>query len=358
MLLQSGAKVEARCPRRWSLAAAGGLLALAVLIAGVRPQTVAAPAPGAKDDKKEEPKKAEPRKEEARKAPKLFPDVDEMLKRLPPGLDPAVEQRLRRQMEEMQKRMDKAMQGLPGAGLPGAGGLPALPGGIWIGPGVGVGRIGRAGMNEARLGAQVEPPSATLVDQLDLPKDQGQVLREIVPNSAAAKSGLKSHDILLELAGKAVSSKTDEFVKQVAGLKANTPIDAVVLRKGRKETVKGLSLPEAKPAVRRRPGGLVPFPNVFPGLPGAGAGLPGGVSITTARNNNEFTTTRQDGNQRIVVKGEIVAGSPTIAQVTIAEDGQTNTYDSVDKVPQAHQKTVKDLANLNARGARRLRPAL
>jgi S1-C subfamily serine protease len=89
---------------------------------------------------------------------------------------------------------------------------------------------------------------------LDLPKNQGLVLEEIGPNSAAAKAGLKSHDILLELNGKPVSSKIEEFARQLADVKPATPVDAVVMRKGKKETVKGLTLPEVKQSERpRRP---------------------------------------------------------------------------------------------------------
>src|SRR5205823_13183685 len=50
----------------------------------------------------------------------------------------------------------------------------------------------------------------------------------------------------LELGGKSVSSDAQEFRKQLGEIKANSPVDAVVLRKGKKESVKGISLPEAK----------------------------------------------------------------------------------------------------------------
>jgi hypothetical protein len=98
------------------------------------------------------------------------------------------------------------------------------------------------------VGARLEPPSAVLVDQLDLPRGQGLVVRGLVPKSAAARAGLRLHDIVLELAGKAVPSTLEAFDKQVRALKPNTPVDVVLMRKGRKEKVKGLVLPAKEAA--------------------------------------------------------------------------------------------------------------
>ena len=71
------------------------------------------------------------------------------------------------------------------------------------------------------------------------------VVQDVMAESAAAKAGMKPHDILLEFNGQVVPSKIEEFLKQLDAIKANTPVDAVVLRKGKKETLKGISLPEA-----------------------------------------------------------------------------------------------------------------
>jgi hypothetical protein len=123
---------------------------------------------------------------------------------------------------------------------------PPMPGGF-PGGGMPFGPEPRTqSVQEARLGAQLSQPSATLVDQLDLPKGQGMVLEEVGPNSPVARAGMKTHDILLEVNGKPVPSKPEEFDKLLAGIEANKKVDAVVLRKGVKKTVKGLSLPEEK----------------------------------------------------------------------------------------------------------------
>ena len=108
-------------------------------------------------------------------------------------------------MMEMQRR-----QGGFGAGLPLA---PAFPNGL------------NGLSQDGRLGAVVEKPSETLVEQLDLPADQGLVVDEVAPDSAAAKAGVKPHDILLELDGKPVPSDANEFRKTLDGVKADKPVD-------------------------------------------------------------------------------------------------------------------------------------
>src|SRR5205807_6390072 len=83
MLLESPTRVERRCPRRWSWAAAGGLLALAVLLSGIGPGAAPAeeapaavkqankaanlrPVPVARADDRDPARKEEPKKEPAK----------------------------------------------------------------------------------------------------------------------------------------------------------------------------------------------------------------------------------------------------------------------------------------------------
>ena len=213
--------------------------------------------------------------------------------------------------------------------------------GVGFGDGFGVGLppgFPGASPQDVRLGVSVEKPGDTLAEQLELPKDQGLVIRDVTAESAAAKAGLKAHDILLELDGKAVSSDPAEFRKTVEGIKADTPVDAVVLRKGRKETVKGLSLPEAKAAAPGLPGfnpaapvlppgfpNLPLFPDGLPGVnvpavpPGAGAdnNAGNGVTTTTVRTNDQFTTRHKEGGVTIIVTGKMADGKATVDEVKV-----------------------------------------
>ena len=328
----------------WRVLTAGAL-ALAVLGAGI-----AVKARG--EDKKPAPKKEDAAKKEANP----LPDVDELMKKMGTGLDPNILKDLRQRMEESQKRMEKMLKELQNGG--GQGGLeafpamPLLPG--FGGPGV-IGRANRSpAVEEPRLGAQVRKPSQTLEDQLDLPKDQGMVVEEVGANSAAAKAGMKRHDILLELNGKPVPSKKEDFVKLLESIKAKTPVDAVVMRKGKKETLKGLALPEARAAApAERPAPFPAFPGgrlmapAFGGLGGFGA-LDGSTSIS--RTNDAFTVKNSTGDATITVKGKVEAGKPQVSEVTIKSNDKTKTYDNLDQVPAEYKERVKKLVQMGAKG--------
>jgi hypothetical protein len=351
MLLENRTPVEPRCPRRWSLAVACGLLSLAVLGAGVGLRAGAAPVP----PKKEEPKKEEPKKEAPdRPAPKADePDrpavpplpkgFDELLKKQLRGLDPEQLKDIERQMEVARREAEQALRALKDVQLRGG----------WAN----FDRFnGRGQHREPRLGAHVASPSATLVDQLGLPKGQGLVLEDVTANSAAEKAGLKAHDILLEVGGKAVPSNVDEFLKVLDGVKAKAPVDAVVLRKGKKETVKGLSLPEARAA--RRGGNFRFFPPgadvVVPGLPGGVGAVvaPGGrgVMTTTFRNNDRFTTRHQEGSLVITVTGKVSEGKAKVGEITVQDGGKSEKYTAVDKVPERYRDKVKNLVEMSEKG--------
>jgi hypothetical protein len=343
-----------RTSLQWRLLA--GVLALAVLGLGVR-ATVRGEGekPDTKKDtaKKDTPKTEDTKKDTAKKpkADDRRKDIDDLLERLGPGIDDKIMKEVRERMAEARKEMEKAMRQMQQqGGLPVIPPMPMMPGGAW-------GMMNRLGtMQETRLGAQLRKPSTTLTDQLDLPKGQGQVLEEVGANSAAAKAGLKQHDILLELAGKPVPSSTEEFTSMLKGVKPNTPVDAVVMRKGKKETIKGLSLPEAKAVAQGPPlfpglQGQLPRAVDLPGI-GAFAGLGGNTSIS--RVNDDFTVKHSLDDVKFTVTGKIDQGKAKVSEVKIEANGQSKTYDSVDKVPAEHKETVQKLVRMGEKGGVRL----
>jgi hypothetical protein len=97
-----------------------------------------------------------------------------------------------------------------------------------------------------RLGVRLDRPSAAMADQLNLGEDRGLVIVDVVDGSSAEKAGFKANDILVEFAGKSVSSNAGEFTRQIRELKSDEAVDAVVLRKGRKERIRGIKLAEAR----------------------------------------------------------------------------------------------------------------
>ena len=91
------------------------------------------------------------------------------------------------------------------------------------------------------------------------------------------------------------------------------PVDAVVLRKGKRETVKGLKLPEAK----EEPNPFRNFPRlqIFPGgnVPGA---FPGGArrqNLNMVRNaDGSFTTSSESNGVKLTVTGKMENGKASV----------------------------------------------
>jgi hypothetical protein len=373
MLLRSPGQVEKRPPRLWSLGVAAGLLSLAALVAGVgfRGDAVRADEPAkGQDVKRDAPKKEPAKKEEEEDAKKKkpakdgddveLPDIDALLKNLPAGLDPEAAKAMR---EAMKRQMDMLRKQFPN-GLPGVAFQPFGAAGQ-RGEGGFFNQFGQP--HEGRLGVMVKEPSEALADQLDLPKGQGVVIERVEPDSAAAKAGLKANDILLQLDGKTVSNNVAEVIKMIHGLKAKTPVEAVVMRKGKKETVKGISLPEAKVALER-PG----FPNAFaPAIPnppvigGGGFGGAGGfggfgafgaaagngVMTTVFRTGDRFTARHQEGNLVISVTGTVADGKATTKTIAVQDGNQHENYESMDKVPEQYRDKAKSLVEMGEKGA-------
>jgi hypothetical protein len=104
----------------------------------------------------------------------------------------------------------------------------------------------RANLSE-RLGVRIEKPSEDTLQQLGLAESDGIVLEDVRVGSVAEVAGLKIGDILLTLDGQNVPSDPEQFHFQLDNLKTNDPFDAVLLRDGRMETIKGIVLPEASP---------------------------------------------------------------------------------------------------------------
>jgi membrane-associated protease RseP (regulator of RpoE activity) len=321
---------------------------------------------------------------------------------------------LRRHMEQMLKDLDKqlqgqgvpkealeelrkAMEGLKGQGMliPNVPNVPNMPNvvipnipNMRVIPNVAMPgnpfAAGREPNAASRLGARVERPTAALVEQLDLPKDSGIVVTDVIPDSAAAKAGLKANDIVLEIGGQPARSEPREFIQQVGELKANSSLSVVVLRKGRKETLKGLSLPEARseapaaepapflrvqPNIQIQPGELRLNPNIQiqPGqmrinpraFQGAGGefriqpnlqfdnlpAIPGGrgTSMSTTVRDGAFTTEYRDGSLKVTLKGQIEDGKARPSSIVIDDDGQKSEASSLDKVPAKHKELVEKL---------------
>jgi hypothetical protein len=301
----------------------GGCLALLLIL----------PAPVSAQDKQD---KKEP--------PPGFPDLEKLL---PPGTIDAEQMKqlkkmLEGQQEMLRKLMDDLQKQIPG-GFPGG-----FPGGMPGGPGL----MPFAAVEQPnRLGASLEKPSRVLVEQLDLPEKQGIVLKDVKADSAAGKAGLKTNDILLELAGKPVPSNVEDFVKQLNGIKKDEAVDAVVLRKGKREAVKGLKLGDVPAPVNNNPfGNLQPLQLKLGQLaPMPGGGVAKNMN-TTHGPGGAFTTKYKEGNVQITVTGKVADGKATVAGIEIRDGDQINSYKSVEEVPEEFREDARVLIRNAERG--------
>jgi membrane-associated protease RseP (regulator of RpoE activity) len=305
----------------------------------------AAPAPKADQPRKDDVPRQESAKEPAPKPAepgRASPDefegaLQEMLRR---GMPAEHAQAMLRQMRQSMDMARQMTRGMPGR----------FP---FFGPPA-----------EGRLGVVASKPGATLVEQLDLPEGQGLVVEEVQPDSAAARAGVKPHDILLELNGKPVPDSVPELAKQLDDIQAEKPVEAVVLRKGKRETIKGLSLPEAKAAGPAFPGlGMTPL--AVPVMPPAGAfhAMPAGplpfagangVLMTTFRTGDRFTTRHQEGSLILTVTGTVADGKAKVREIQVQDGAVSHTYASADKVPEAYRDKVKNLLEMSEKSATRV----
>lgn len=289
----------------------------------------------------EQPRRTPP--EDAPKAkprePGNAPEIEafkRLLENLPAGVDgDAIRQQIERAMKDLEqarKQMEQLRRFRPD-------GFP---------PSLLSGRLGKRG--DGRLGVVIDKPTEALADQLDLPKGQGLVIGQVQPDSAAAKAGLKPNDILLELNGKPVPDDASKFVQQLDEIKANTPVDAMVLRKGKKEIVKGVTLPERKPSPPGFSNVAVPMiPNIqFPNVP-FGAGNQ--VMTTTFRMNDRFTTRYQEGTLVITVTGSVADGKAKVGEIQVQDGGRTDKYDSLDKVPPSYRDKARNLIEMSEKSS-------
>ena len=184
------------------------------------------------------------------------------------------------------------------------------------------------------------------------------VLEEVTENSAAAKAGLKVHDVLLELDGKAVSNSAVEFARLLEQVKEDVAVNAVVLRRGKNETIKGLKLPAAGaapafgPADFRPPPQMPPVPFAMPAAPAFGGLPPGqpfgppgrtGVLTTTFRDNDRFVTRHQEGSLIVTVIGKAGDGKTAVQQIHVQDGPTRGQYATIDKVPELYRLKVKGL---------------
>lgn len=214
---------------------------------------------------------------------------------------------------------------------------------------------GQRSMMMARLGVVVEVVPESVWSQLNWEAPMGLLVAQVVPESAAAKAGLKKHDILLKIDGQDVESKLEAFPKLIQSLPAKKPMDIVVLRKGKKTVIANVELGEMTapsamtPWIKTRPPVMTSPVVHMPPQKGI-ITTPGKKGSTThtflITNDGQFKAIWQEGDLTIVVSGVSDDEKAKATSIQIKEGSSSKTYKSLDEVDESHRDKVKKLIDM------------
>ena len=164
------------------------------------------------------------------------------------------------------------------------------------------------------LGGELPPE---LRAHLEIPADQGLLVRQVVPDSPAAKAGLENFDILLRADETDLHDMADlvEIVKSAGDQSAQITLE--VLRHGKRETV--YITPEARPErIATMP---TQEPQAIPGFGGQAGGIPDDVlrffEQRGGREGGPFAFRMQGPGQLMPHRGEGLGGMPSGISVSI-----------------------------------------
>jgi len=216
-------------------------------------------------------------------------------------------------------------------------------------------------------GMQLKKVGADQQEKLGLPENEGLVVAAVAANSVAGKAGLKANDVLVKINNNAVSSDATAFAKLVKEQNAAEPMDLVVLRDGKEETIKNATMPavvQMPSTVRQIPAfgnmqlqrlplaipgarfnGRLPFEN---GLLGKAQNMNvemmiNGAKVSKRQNGDDFSGSYVKDELRITVAGKLENGVAKTSEISIQEGKDTKKYNTVNDVPVQHRPMVQQL---------------
>lgn len=97
--------------------------------------------------------------------------------------------------------------------------------------------IKHGGVTRGRLGIIIQDLSKELAESFDIDQRNGILVAQVVEGSPAEQAGLKQGDVITQLNGDKVD-KVAKFRNQIAMTRPGTEVDLLVLRDGKKKTIK------------------------------------------------------------------------------------------------------------------------
>jgi hypothetical protein len=194
----------------------------------------------------------------------------------------------------------------------------------------------------ARLGVQLTRVPEAVLEQIDLPAGEGLLVAGVLPDSAAAKAGVKKNDVLVRFNSQPVPADEGKFAELVAKA-GGTKAELVVLRKGKRQTIE-VDLSAARPAEPKRTTEVRPFDGKRYRIevPEAKDGVKFN-RVQAQVNNDTFTINASADDLRYTIRGTIEDGKPVASSIRITGDGEPVTATSLEKVPEKHRAAVQKL---------------
>jgi membrane-associated protease RseP (regulator of RpoE activity) len=213
-------------------------------------------------------------------------------------------------------------------------------------------------------GVQLKKVTPELQQKLGLPENEGLLVVAVDANSAGAAAGLKANDVLVKINTKAVPSDANGLSKLLTEQKANEPLELVVLRDGKEETLKGARMPtllQVGPILGPggvRPGIVLPppiridlnrrLPMINPLQPGTITNLHiemnvNGAKIIRDQKGDQFSGEYSKDDLKITVSGKIENGQGRATEITVTQGKETTKYANLKDVPAQHQRTLQQL---------------
>ncbi len=236
-------------------------------------------------------------------------------------------------------------------------------------------------------GMTLEPAAEALLDQLNLPAGKGMIVASVDSDSAAAKAGVKKNDLLLKVNAEAVAGDANSLLKALGT--ADAPVDIVIVRKGKEETLKAVKLSAAALVKRASPfgpnigvpivppGGLVPLPKIDPLNPGIGAPgvFPGfgpvgpvgqaqmqmivnGAKINLKRDGDKVNADYAKDKVQIALRGKMDGRTVKVEEISVKDGDESKKYTKIEDVPEAHREAVNQMVRILSGGPGSANPLL
>jgi beta-lactamase regulating signal transducer with metallopeptidase domain len=198
-----------------------------------------------------------------------------------------------------------------------------------------------------RLGVTLEAVAPALADQLNLPRDNGLLVTEVMPGTPAAKIGLKVNDILLKIDGAAVPGDPEGFVKLIASLRSDAALDVVVLRKGQKLKLGPVRLDADDPAAKAQKAIDKAIVELWTDKVKPDTAKPAedkkATTLTLYRMGEQHMVLWQGDGVLIVVRATVKDGKGKVNGIAIHEPGTDHKYASPAQVPEAWRGRVQQM---------------